>query len=70
MQFTLAQLSLCDAIKEGQVYTHHKPECIASPHQADLTSHIRGGASGWRLFDWLNHTAPGAVKSPAFLDTP
>lgn len=49
MQFTLAQLSMCDAIKEGQVYTHHKPECIASPHQAGLTSHIHGGASGWRL---------------------
>lgn len=48
-QFTLAQLSLCDAIKEGQVHTHHKPEGIASPHQADLTAHIHGGASGQRI---------------------
>lgn len=45
--------SLCDAAKEGQVYKPHKPECVAGPHQVDLTSHIHGGGSGWRLFDWF-----------------
>lgn len=66
MQFTLAQLSLCDAVKEGRVYTHHRPECIARPQQADLTSYPWLEAQ----FDWLNHTVPRAVKSPAFPGAP
>jgi len=62
MRFTLAHLSLCDAVEEGQVCTHQKPECIASPHQSDLVSHIHGGVSGWKLSLFISHHAQSCGK--------
>lgn len=64
MQIIVGWLSLYDAAKEGQVYTPHKPEHVAGPHQVDLTSRIRGSAFCWRLFDWFKSHYVWSCEKP------